>query len=102
MPFKKQIKLKTAVLLPFVIIFSVTFGVIAFVQKANYFQIQNVQLGYTFDKLFGHFKTRVYLSASQPLSIYSYEGFNPEIASGLDTETYPMAATYSIGASITF
>lgn len=73
-----------------------------FVQKANYFQIQNVQLGYTFDKLFGHFKTRVYLSASQPLSIYSYEGFNPEIASGLDTETYPMAATYSIGASITF
>ncbi|MGG5571510.1 EAL domain-containing protein [Vibrio diazotrophicus] len=39
MPFKKQIKLKTAVLLPFVIIFSVTFGVIAFVQKANYEQM---------------------------------------------------------------
>lgn len=73
-----------------------------FVQKANYFQLQNIQFGYTFDKLFGHLKTRVYLSASQPLSIYTYEGFNPDIASGLDTETYPMAATYSLGASITF
>ncbi|MFV0447440.1 MAG: EAL domain-containing protein [Vibrio sp.] len=50
MPFKKQIKLKTAVLLPFVIIFMVTFGVIAFVQKANYEQmvqdISNKQLTY--------------------------------------------------------
>ena len=73
-----------------------------FVQKANYFQIQNVQLGYTFNKLFGALRTRVYFSATQPLSIYSYEGFNPDIASGLDTETYPMAATYSLGLNITF
>ncbi len=39
MPFNKQIKLKTAVLLPFVIIFLVTFGVIAFLQKTNYEQM---------------------------------------------------------------
>jgi hypothetical protein len=73
-----------------------------FVQDASYFQLQNIQLGYTFDKLFGVLKTRIYLSAAQPLSIFKYEGFNPEIPSGLDTETYPMAATYSIGANITF
>jgi TonB-linked SusC/RagA family outer membrane protein len=73
-----------------------------FVQDASYFQLQNIQFGYTFDKLFGVLKTRIYLSAAQPLSIFKYEGFNPEIPSGLDTETYPMAATYSIGANITF
>jgi len=39
MPFNKQTKLKTAVLLPFVIIFMVTFGVIALLQKTNYEQM---------------------------------------------------------------
>ncbi len=41
MPFNKQIKLKTAVIFPFVIIFMITFGVIAFLQKTNYEQMVN-------------------------------------------------------------
>jgi hypothetical protein len=72
------------------------------VQSANYFQIQNIQLGYNFEKLFGKLDARVYLSANQPLSIFTYEGFTPEVSSGVDTQTYPMAATYSLGIKLTY
>ncbi len=55
MPLNKQIKLKTAVLLPFVIIFVVTFGVIAVLQKTNYEQmvqdISSKQLTYLTDNV---------------------------------------------------
>lgn len=73
-----------------------------FVQKAGYFQVQNISLGYTFKKLFDRADARVYLSADRPFSFYSYEGFNPDITTGLDTTTYPMYSTYSIGVNITF
>jgi len=72
------------------------------VKNGNYFQIQNIQVGYNFKKVFGKVDTRVYISANQPLSIFRYEGFTPEISSGVDTQTYPMAATYSIGIKLTY
>lgn len=72
------------------------------VQNADYFQIQNIQLGYNFRKLFGRLDARVYISANQPLSIFSYEGFTPETGDGRDNQTYPMAATYSLGVRLTY
>lgn len=72
------------------------------VQDADFFQIQNIQLGYTFRNIFDGLGARVYISASQPFSIFRYEGFSPEISSGIDTQTYPVAATYSIGVSLTY
>lgn len=72
------------------------------VQKADYFQIRNVQLGYNFRKVFGKLDARVYVSADQPLTIFSYEGLTPEVPSGVDTRTYPMAATYSLGIRLTY
>lgn len=72
------------------------------VQDADFFQIQNIQVGYSFDKIFGKLGARVYISASQPFSIFRYEGFSPEVPSGIDTQTYPVAATYSLGVSLTY
>ncbi|WP_165310009.1 bifunctional diguanylate cyclase/phosphodiesterase [Vibrio ziniensis] len=80
MPFNKQIKLKTAVLLPFVIIFLVTFGVIAFVQKGNYEQmvqdISNKQLTY----LTNNVEQRLYNFLEEPflanLNLSHNIGFN--------------------------
>ena len=73
-----------------------------FIQKAGYFQIQNVQLGYNIKDLFGKLDARVYLSANQPFSIFTYEGFTPEVSDGRDNQTYPVAATYSLGVKITY
>ena len=45
---------------------------------------------------------RVYATADKPLTIFDYNGFNPEVANGVDNETYPVPATYTMGVNITF
>jgi TonB-linked SusC/RagA family outer membrane protein len=69
----------------------------------SYFQIQNIQLGYTINKFYNT-KVRVYLSADRPFTFFKYhgQGFTPEIANGIDTQTYPMFSTYSFGVKITY
>jgi len=44
----------------------------------------------------------VSLTADRPLTLFSYNGFNPEVASGIDTQTYPIPAVYTVGLSIKF
>ena len=76
-----------------------------FVEDGSYIRIQNIQVGYNFDKLLGMKNLRVYLSAQRPLTIFGYNGFSPEvsgtpIANGVDTNVYPMQAIYSVGLKI--
>jgi TonB-linked SusC/RagA family outer membrane protein len=73
-----------------------------FVQNGDYFQIQNIQIGYTVKKLFKMFDTRFYVSADQPFTFFSYSGYTPQVADGYDSTTYPLAATYSVGLRITY
>ena len=78
-----------------------------FVEDASYFRIQNVQLGYTFSKLKGLSLVRVSLTAQRPYTYFKYNGFTPEvsgspIASGIDTSTHPLQATYTLGLKLVF
>ncbi|MCF8366319.1 MAG: SusC/RagA family TonB-linked outer membrane protein, partial [Bacteroidales bacterium] len=77
-----------------------------FVEDGSFFRIQNIQLGYTIRNsawLGGSFpETRVYLTAERPLTLFQYNGFTPEVANGWDTQTYPVAAVYTIGLNIKF
>ncbi|MEI8084673.1 MAG: TonB-dependent receptor [Paludibacter sp.] len=73
-----------------------------FVEDASYIRVQNIQLGYTFNKMKGIKNMRVYVSAQRPFTYFSYNGFTPEVSgspteNGIDTSTYPMQATYTIG-----
>jgi len=73
-----------------------------FVEDASYIRIQNIQLGYTLDKLKGVKSLRVYLSAQRPFSYFTYKGFTPEVGgspinNGIDNSVYPMQAVYSVG-----
>ena len=73
-----------------------------FVEDASYIRIQNIQVGYTFDKLKGFKNLRVYLSAQRPFTYFTYNGFTPEvsgspISNGIDTSVYPMQSVYTIG-----
>lgn len=72
-----------------------------FVEDGSYFRIQNIQLGYTF-KIKNGPTFRVHVAAERPLTVFDYNGFTPEISSGFDMQTYPMAAVYSMGLNITF
>lgn len=74
-----------------------------FVEDGDYFRIQNITLGYTINKNGenkGIPETRIYVTAEKPLTVFKYNGFNPEVADGVDNQTYPIPAVYTIGVNI--
>ncbi|MEI7523476.1 MAG: TonB-dependent receptor [Mariniphaga sp.] len=77
-----------------------------FVEDGSFFRVQNVQLAYNIRKkeLFGTMlpNMRVSLTAERPLTMFKYNGFNPEVANGVDSQTYPIPAVYTIGLNINF
>lgn len=91
------------------------------IEKGDFFRVRNIQLGYTlpksFSKKLGISSVRVYANALNPWTFFTYKGFSPEIAKvpstkdesetlatnqGLDTNVYPMSATYNFGVNISF
>lgn len=77
-----------------------------FVEDGSFFRIQNVQLAYNIKgkQLFGTSlpEARLSLTADRPLTLFKYNGFNPEVANGIDTQTYPVPAVYTVGLNIKF
>jgi hypothetical protein len=84
------------------------------VQSGNYFRIRNMQLGYTLpqtlmDRL--HLtRLRIYVNAQNAFNFFKYKGFSPEIGrvaganptnTGIDTNVYPLSATYNFGLNLT-
>ncbi|MGD1891991.1 MAG: hypothetical protein ACFB15_15570 [Cyclobacteriaceae bacterium] len=76
-----------------------------FVEDGTYFRIQNVRLSFLFYQLdwYGEYlpKTRLTLTAERPLTVFNYNGFNPEVDDGIDRQVYPIPAVYTIGLNIT-
>jgi TonB-linked SusC/RagA family outer membrane protein len=77
-----------------------------FVEDGAFFRIQNVSLSYDLGRkeLFGTEMpaTRIILTAERPLTVFDYNGFNPEVADGVDIQTYPIPAVYTVGLNVTF
>jgi TonB-dependent starch-binding outer membrane protein SusC len=77
-----------------------------FVEDGSFFRIQNIQLAYNIrgKQLFGKTmpETRVSLTADRPLTVFNYNGFNPEVENGIDTQTYPIPAVYTVGLNVKF
>ncbi|WP_422354121.1 SusC/RagA family TonB-linked outer membrane protein [Roseivirga pacifica] len=76
-----------------------------FVEDGSYFRIQNVRLSYTLNEgqLFTDMpETRFTFTAERPLTVFDYNGFNPEVANGIDRQTYPIPAIYTLGINLKF
>jgi len=82
-----------------------------FVESGAYFRVRNAQLGYTLPgnslKKYGVQKIRFYANAQNAINIFGYKGFTPEIGGsvgnmGIDSEVYPLFATYNFGVNVTF
>lgn len=77
-----------------------------FVEDGGFFRIQNINLSYNLNKQkVGSVMLpdiRFTLTAERPLTVFNYNGFNPEIADGIDTQTYPIPAVYTAGVSLKF
>ncbi|MBF8148605.1 TonB-dependent receptor [Winogradskyella sp. F6397] len=75
-----------------------------FVEDGSYFRVQNIQLAYTIPRnaLGGKNmpEVRLYCTAERPITIFNYNGFNPEVNDGVDRETYPVPAVYTFGVNI--
>lgn len=72
-------------------------------EKSDFFRIDNITLGYTFHKLWNASSSlRLKFSVSNVATISGYSGIDPEIYSGIDRDVYPRPRTFSIGANLTF
>lgn len=75
-----------------------------YVEDGDYFRIQNIQLAYTIPagSLIGKNmpETKLTFTAERPFTSFKYNGFNPEVASGIDRQTYPIPAIYTVGVNI--
>ncbi len=76
------------------------------VEDGAFFRVQNVQIAYNLRdvNLFGAKmpETKISFTADRPLTLFKYNGFNPEVANGWDTQTYPIPAVYTVGLNIKF
>ena len=77
-----------------------------FVEDGAFFRVQNVQLAYNVrgKQLLGAQMPdiRVYFTAHRPVTLFQYNGFNPEVPDGVDRQTYPVPAVYTVGLNLTF
>ncbi len=83
-----------------------------YVEDGSFIRLQNVQLGYTFSDsaLEGSkiSKLRLYVSASNLLTLTKYNGFDPTASSGapigggIDQGFYPSAKTFLLGLNLKF
>lgn len=76
-----------------------------FVEDGSFFRIQNIQIAYNFKQGSQFVGTkipdiRLSLTAERPFTFFKYNGFNPEVANGIDTQTYPIPAVYTLGVNI--
>lgn len=77
-----------------------------YVKDGDYLRLKNIQLGYTLPqsltkKIFVD-KLRVYVAAENLLTFTKYDGFDPEIAGGVDKGIYPQARVLTVGFNLGF
>ena len=77
-----------------------------FIEDGSFFRLQNVQVGYTLRGanvgVAGFPDIRFNFTADRPWTSFTYNGFNPEVADGIDRQTYPIPAIYTFGANVKF
>ncbi|MUP44333.1 TonB-dependent receptor [Gramella sp. BOM4] len=69
------------------------------IEDGDFFRIQNIQFAYTIESD-GLPTTRLYFTAERPFTFFDYNGFNPEVPNGVDRQTYPIPAIYTLGVNI--
>lgn len=75
-----------------------------YIQNASFLRMDNITLGYTFDKIFSNKQSaRVYFTVNNPFVITKYKGLDPEISGeGIDNSLYPRSRSYMLGVNVNF
>lgn len=76
------------------------------VEDGAFFRIQNIRLAYNLSgaELIGEGMpdAKIYFTAERPLTLFKYNGFNPEIPDGIDRQFDPVPAIYTLGLNLKF
>ena len=76
------------------------------VEDGSFFRVQNIQLAYNLagKEIMGTMMpdARISFTAERPITVFKYNGFNPEVANGIDRQTYPIPGVYTIGLNVKF
>ena len=80
--------------------FSNWFRLDYFVEDASFLRIDNITLGYSFQK--PSISGRVYVTVQNPCVFSKYRGLDPEVFGGIDNNIYPRSMTSLIGLSLQF
>ena len=73
-----------------------------YVRNASFFKMDNITLGYTIDNFIDNNPMRLYLTGDNLFTVTNYEGIDPEITGGIDSNFYPRARTIAFGLDINF
>ena len=73
-----------------------------YIQNASFFKLDNVTLGWTVDNVIDNNPMRLYISADNLLTITEYDGVDPEITGGIDSNFYPRSRAIALGLDINF
>lgn len=72
-----------------------------FLENASFLKMDNITLGYSFDKLFKYISGRVSASVQNVFTITNYTGLDPECAA-IDQNVMPRPRTYTLGLTLNF
>lgn len=75
-----------------------------YVQNASFLKMDNISLGYTFDKIFNDSQSaRIAFTVQNVFTITDYDGLDPEISgSGVDHNIYPRPRVFMLGLNLNF
>ncbi|RYE29853.1 MAG: SusC/RagA family TonB-linked outer membrane protein, partial [Sphingobacteriaceae bacterium] len=76
-----------------------------YLQSGAYFRIKTMQIGYTVPKALLQkadiSRLRFYISSNNLATITKYNGFDPEVAGGIDRGVYPQSRSFLFGLDLT-
>ena len=73
-----------------------------YLENASFLKLDNITLGYTFDKFFTEkIWGRVSASVQNVFTITGYSGLDPE-TSAIDSNIWPRPRTFTVGLSLNF
>ena len=74
-----------------------------YLENASFFRMDNINLGYTFEKLFTEkLNGRVAFTIQNAFVISKYSGLDPEVNNGIDNNIFPRPRTFMLGLNLNF
>ena len=76
-----------------------------FIEDGSYLRLKTVTLTYQLPVRLAkapQTRIKVFATATNLFTITGYEGYDPEVASGVDAGAYPTARTYTLGVNLNF